>query len=72
MKADEWRKIGGLVHMQTCRTGWKGMWDIFHSMITRAPLYTIAQKFEVEMYAKSNAEDVTFWVNGIRLERKYE
>lgn len=69
IKSDDWTRVGGIVWAQTCRSGWKGLYDILKSMITRKPLYTIAEKFEISMWAKSGIP-CFFEVNDVQLEHQ--
>lgn len=72
VKVNEWQKVGGIIYLQTCRAGWRGILDILHSMITRTPLYTIAQRFEIELYAKTPTEGAHLQVCGVRLEGRHD
>lgn len=67
IKPNDWARVSGIVWAQTCRSGWKGLYDILKSMITRRPLYTMAEKFEISMWAKSDVP-CFFEVNDVQLE----
>ena len=62
-------KVGNVIYLETCRTGWKGIYDCLRSMITGKPICRFIKQFEVSLYARSNVE-CKMEISGIQLEIK--